>query len=314
VSRPLIPESILPEFSILPEAVKFNILGHTTDIGPWTLKPFGTLVAIGVFAGIIITGRLGQARGMPKIATSKFQYWVLVCAFVFGHVLDALMYNPWRVRADPLTLLRLWDGLSSFGGFAGALIGVFVFKWWFSVKNVLPFVDIMAAAFPVGWTFGRMGCAVVHDHPGIRSDMWFAVAFKDGGRLDLGMLEMVFAAIVAVVCLTLARKPRPPGFFLGLTMLVYAPVRYCLDFLRAGIGQVHGADPRYLYLTPAQWGSIAMVAAGFAFLWRAASSNEVGNDPFRTAVLEADPALLGEDPAPSAESSRSSRSSEDPPS
>lgn len=280
MSRPLIPAFFVSDVPIMPNACSL------------TIKPFGVLVALGVCIGAILAGRMARARGIPYDAMSRFMFWVLISAFVCGHVLDAVFYHPTNVRLDPWTLVRLWDGLSSFGGFVGALLGVLAFKWWYKVKRVLPFVDTMGAAFPVGWMFGRMGCAVVHDHPGIPSELWFAVAFKGGGRFDLGLLEMVFAAVVAVVCLVLARKPRPPGFFVGFTMLVYGPVRFSLDFLRVGFEQVAGADPRYFSLTPAQWGALAMTAAGFAFLWRAAASDEVGNEPFRTAALEADPSLL----------------------
>ena len=283
MSRPLIPDVHFPEIPLLPGT-------HSLSI-----KPFGLMVALGVCCGVILAERMARARGIPHGAMSKFMYWVLVCAFVLGHVLDVVLYHPQHILIYPLTLLRLWDGLSSFGGFAGALLGVFLFKWRYRVKHVLPFVDIMGAAFPVGWTFGRLGCAIVHDHPGIRSDLWIAVAFRTGGRLDLGFCEMLFAAVIAIVCLVLARRPRPPGFFVGFTMLVYAPVRFAMDFLREAYKGDYSTDLRYLELTPAQWGSIAMAAAGFAFLWYAASSGVVGNRPFREATRGAHPSLLGYD-------------------
>jgi phosphatidylglycerol:prolipoprotein diacylglycerol transferase len=292
MSEPLIPAVHLPEIPFLPGEHSFELLGHVLEFGPWTIKPFGALVALGVYLGVMLAARIARARGIHPEAMSRFMFWVLASGFIFGHVLDAIFYHPARVLADPLSLIRLWDGLSSFGGFIGAALGAFAFKWRFKVKQLLPFADIMAAAFPIGWTFGRMGCAVVHDHPGMRSDLWFAVAFEGGGRFDLGLYEMVFAVILAITCLILARKPRPPGFFLGFNMLVYAPVRFALDFLRAEPGQVVGSDPRYLMLTPAQWASFVMVSAGFALLWHAGASNEVGNEPFQSAIRGADPSLL----------------------
>lgn len=292
VSQPLIPAIHLPEIPILPGEHTFDIAGRVLEIGPWTIKPFGALVAVGVYLGVMVGARIARARGIHPEAISKFFFWVFAFGFAFGHVLDAIFYHPARILSDPLSLIRLWDGLSSFGGFIGAAMGVFAFKWRFKVKRILPFADTMAAAFPIGWIFGRMGCAVVHDHPGMRSDLWFAVAFKGGGRFDLGLYEMLFALILAIAIVPLARKPRPPGFFLGIIMLAYAPVRFALDFLRAEPGQVVGADPRYLMLTPAQWASLVMVSAGFALLWHAGASNDVGNEPFESAVRDADPSLL----------------------
>ena len=291
----MIPDFSVPEIPFLPGTHTVEVLGRKYDLGPWTIKPFGALVALGVYVGMIITTRIGAARGLPRHAVARFLYWVLVCAFVGGHVLDVAFYHPSLIIHDPLSLLRLWDGLSSFGGFIGALIGVLAFKKYYKVKNVLPFVETMGTAFPVGWAFGRLGCAVVHDHPGITTHTWFDVAFKDGPRLDLGLCEMAFATLIAIVCMGLARKPRPPGFVLGFTMLSYAPVRFALDFLRIDYTRSVYADPRYLELTPAQWGSIAMGIAGFVFLWKACNSPEVGNEPYVKAATEADPSLLGID-------------------
>ena len=55
------------------------------------------------------------------------------------------------------------------------------------------------------------------------------------------------------------------GFYCVLLPLVYAPVRFFLDFLRAT--PLEGGDVRYAGLTPAQWSSIAMVCVGLA-VWR----------------------------------------------
>jgi phosphatidylglycerol:prolipoprotein diacylglycerol transferase len=285
LARPLIPAVDVPEIPIFGRHA-FEVVGRAVELGPWTIKPFGLLVALGVYAGVWVATRFARQRGIHPEVMSRFIFWVLVAAFVSGHVLDTVFYHPEQVLRDPLSLVRIWDGLSSFGGFIGALVGVFAFKLRYRVRHVLPLADTMAAAFPVGWTFGRMGCAVVHDHPGMRSNLWFAVAFEQGGRFDLGLYEAVFASVVAAVTLVLARKARPPGFFLGFTMMVYAPVRFALDFLRASPGEVHGGDPRYLLLTPAQWASFLMLGAGIYLLSRAAESGDVGNEPFEAAMRE----------------------------
>ena len=177
MSKPLIPAIELPEIPILAERLSMRILGHDWRIGPLSIAPFGVFVALGVYAGVAVALRLGRARGIPGAMMAHYMFWVLVTAFACGHVLDAVFYHPLRVLRDPLTLFRMWDGLSSFGGFVGAALGTFLFKWRYKVR-VLPFADTMASAFPVGWVFGRAGCAVVHDHVGIRSDLWFAVAFE----------------------------------------------------------------------------------------------------------------------------------------
>jgi phosphatidylglycerol:prolipoprotein diacylglycerol transferase len=206
---------------------------------------------------------------------SSFIGWVVGVGFVGGHVFDVLFYYPERLSVEPLALFKLWDGLSSFGGFLGAIIGMLIWRFRNGVKT-LPYCDNVVALFPVGWAFGRAGCATAHDHPGLLSDAWFAVQYPGGGRFDLGLLELAFTIPLALAFLWLGQKPRPWGLFVGLAATTYAPVRFALDFLRERstiAGDVHGAiDPRYFFLTPAQWECFLLLGVGLVLLQRVQSA------------------------------------------
>lgn len=245
---------------------------------PLSLKPFGMLVATGVYLGAWCAVRYGRKRGLHPRALSSFILYVVGIGFVCGHALDVVFYAPERLLADPWILLRIWDGLSSFGGFIGGALGAWLWRYRKGVA-VLPYADVVASALPLGWVFGRAGCAVVHDHPGIASEVWFAVDFPGGGRLDLGLIEMALTVPVAIAFLFMQRRAWPWGFFLGCLCVVYAPLRFGLDFLRIDQA-VHLpqlellADRRYAGLTPAQWASLALGAFGVFMLRRALASAE----------------------------------------
>jgi phosphatidylglycerol---prolipoprotein diacylglyceryl transferase len=93
------------------------------------------------------------------------------------------------------------------------------------------------------------------------------VAFPDGPHYDLGLLEMLYTIIIAIVCASLWGKKRAPGLYIGLTCVMYAPVRFALDFLRLDVGPT--GDKRYLSLTFAQWACIAMLGFGIYMLFKA---------------------------------------------
>lgn len=251
LAAPFIPYVTLPELTLLPAGV----FGDFPTV-PLSLKPFGMLVATGVYLASFLTLRRARRVGLDERVMTSFIVWVVGVGFIGGHVFDILFYYPQRLIDDPLSLLRIWDGLSSFGGFAGAVIGMLLWRQRHGVA-VLPYADNVVALFPLGWMFGRMGCAAVHDHPGVLSESWLAVQYPGGARYDLGFLELLFVIPLAVAFLLLGRRARPWGFFSALACLCYAPVRFSLDFLReraAVPGDVHGAiDPRYFELTPAQW-------------------------------------------------------------
>ncbi len=259
ILEPLIPYLQLPDLVLVPQGSfgKFPPL-------PISIKPFGVLVASGVYLGGYLAVRHARRLGLDERALLSFTLWVVGAGFIGGHVLDTIFYYPERVLSDPLSLLRLWDGLSSFGGFVGGATGALLWRLRRGVP-ILPFSDILASIFPLSWVFGRAGCTLAHDHPGMRSELWFAVRYPSGARFDLGLYEMICTIPLAIAFLVLRRKPRPWGFYLGAMALSYAPWRFALDFLRAR--DVAIADPRYAGLTPAQWACFALLIFGAWRLW-----------------------------------------------
>jgi phosphatidylglycerol:prolipoprotein diacylglycerol transferase len=104
----------------------------------------------------------------------------------------------------------------------------------------------------------------VHDHPGVRSNAWFAVAFPDGARLDMGLVDCVVLAVITLVLYLVARKKRPEGTIMGVLAIAYSVPRFFLDFFRAT--DLSFVDGRILGLTPAQWVTPVLAAAGVYLL------------------------------------------------
>jgi phosphatidylglycerol:prolipoprotein diacylglycerol transferase len=271
---------------------------HIKDLslGPLTLHPFGVLVALGVVIGTWLTTWRARQRGIDLLRLNSFVTWMLVAGFVGDHVLDSLFYHPKEVMRDPLSLIRLWEGLSSFGGFVGALIGIVLWNY-FEVapkgderrgflglrrraepETAMPFMDVILSVFPVAWMFGRSGCSVVHDHPGALTEKgaFMSVAYPGPGdrphwdhfveffrgsthRYDLGLMELTFTIVLAAIVASTWRKRVPTGSYIVAVCFAYAPVRFAMDRLRITEGE--SADPRYAGFTPAQWACIALFAA-----------------------------------------------------
>src|SRR5690242_452407 len=144
LGAPLIPYITLPELTLVPEHVFRNFPPI-----PITVKPFGMLVATGVYVAAWLTLRRARRIGLDERAMSSFIAWGLGIGFIGAHVLDELFYYPQRLVEDPLSILRLWDGLSSFGGFTGGVIGMLIWRARNRVP-VLPYADNFMALFPVG--------------------------------------------------------------------------------------------------------------------------------------------------------------------
>jgi phosphatidylglycerol:prolipoprotein diacylglycerol transferase len=231
------------------------------QIGPITVHAFGILVACAVLLGTRIVVRKGAEYGLSEQAVGGFLGWVLVSGFVGAHLFDRFVYFPRETLSDPLSVFRIWESLSSFGGFVGGTLGALLFFR----RHALPgsawrYVDSFVYAFPFGWILGRLGCFVAYDHPGRPTASFLGQVYKDGVvRHNLGLDEALYTVLIALVFHALGRRRRYPGFFVGLFMVLYAPFRFGADFLRI-------VDVRYGGLTPGQYGCIVLALAGVAIL------------------------------------------------
>jgi phosphatidylglycerol:prolipoprotein diacylglycerol transferase len=235
------------------------------DLGFYRLEAFRVLVLLAIVTQFVIVVRRAPRFGIASDDATRWIVWAVGCGLFGAHAFDAVAYYPETVRENPLELLRFWGNLSSTGGMLfglAGLVGVMAYQRVDRARMVA-FVDLTLFALPFTLAVGRLGCGLQHDHLGVASTSPLAVAFPDGPRFDLGLLEFFVCTLIAALFLWLARRPRPSGFYAALFFVLYAPARFGLDALRTG-------DARYLGLTPAQYLCIGagLLAVAALFLVR----------------------------------------------
>lgn len=255
-------------------------------IGPLTIHAFGVIVAAAVLAGLIIGQRRFRRLGLDHALGERLAWWAVVGGFLGAHLFSVLFYFPREILTNPLTLLKLWEDISSFGSILGGILGIWLF---FRLRapavdtvSRWAFIDVAAFVFPVALMIGRIACTLAHDHPGTVTMFPLAVSlesaearefitrvYSDASRLaelpapatlarlgfhDLGWYEFLYLLVIVVPAMWLLdRRARRPGTFLAAFILLYMPVRFLLDFLRV-------SDARYAGLTPAQWAALTAIA------------------------------------------------------
>ncbi len=241
---------------------------------PLKLQPFGPLVATGVILGWRQCLKYAKAKDIDEVLFRDYMFWVLVTAFVVSHWVSVIFYFPDQISDDPWVLLKVWNGLSSVGGFFGAFIGMMVYLKM-KKQPIMVYADASIFGLMLGWCFGRAGCSVVHDHPGRvveQSNLLAVGPWPDGTwRYDLGLLELMFIVTLASTIYFLVDwRTKRPGWLVGLVATVYAPYRFLLDFARAdeaAMGVIGTPDARYAGLTPAQWFTVSFFLAGLWLLF-----------------------------------------------
>ncbi len=244
------------------------------------IQPFGIIVAAGVLIGAEVMRRYALKRGVDEDDLRGLTGWVVVSGFLGAHLFDVLAYERDKLAQDPLILLKVWDGISSYGGFLGGAMGISFYIWW---KRLTPglWMDATGVGLLLGFSIGRIGCTLVHDHIGRATDSQFGVDYP---RVELAargvlaeiqahghhtgdvirchnmaMYELAFLIPVNALVLWMAfqKKRRWSAGLLAVVITgLYAPVRFVLEFWR-----LNHSDQRYVGLTFAQWSSILVFGA-----------------------------------------------------
>ena len=228
-----------------------------------SVSSFVALVSLGCLVACAVAVARGKQTGIPVERSEELCLWAIVASYLGARVAPWLLH-PSFVRAvwdSPEVLLE--TGLSSAGGFAGGLLGIVAFFWRRSIPGPerWNYADTVAFALPFGGVLGRLGCALVHDHPGLRSSNWLAVRYPDFPRWDLGLLECLFLVLLAFAFLLSASRPRPPGWFFGVFFLTYGLFRLSTGGLRV--------DPsRYGGWTIDQYAGTAAAIVGLRVVFR----------------------------------------------
>lgn len=245
---------------------------HSIAVGPLTLHAWGLLVALGVVVSLLVLRWDAKRLGHDASAWVDHAIAIIIAGFVGARLGHVLFYEPAQYLVDPLEVFRVWHGgMSSLGGFVvAAAYGVWRLRR--ARVDVHAFAEAGALALPLGWMIGRIGCFLIHDHPGTLTH--FALAVREPGvwgeagwgRHDLGLYDAIVAAVIAVVVVVLRTQGWLRGRHMLVVVAVYAVARLFLDFLRAT--DIAGADVRYAGLTPAQYGTIAALVLVGVFWYK----------------------------------------------
>jgi phosphatidylglycerol:prolipoprotein diacylglycerol transferase len=229
---------------------------NTINFGPIHLQVWGLFVGLGFVFGAFMAAWLAKRQGQDGTIAFDILPWLIFAGIVGGRLGHVLFYEPSYFWQHPDEIIAIWHGgLSMFGGLiASAIVGLAYLRY--RKVNVLTHADFLLFGMPFGIWIGRIGCFLIHDHPGTATHFILGTKYPDGVvRHDLGLYESLAAGFLAVLFVWLARKPRRVGTYAAVFCLWYGLVRFFFDFLRIN-------DAQYFGLTPAQYLSLGLILFG----------------------------------------------------
>lgn len=185
-----------------------------------------------------------------------------------GRIGYILFYDLASYLAEPLNILKLWQGGMSFhGGLAGVLFAL----WLYARKLQQQFfvlTDFVAPLVPIGLGAGRIGNFINGELWGKVSDVPWAMVFPGGGPLARHPSQLYQAVLEGVLLFIIlwiySARPRPVMAVSGLFLLLYGLFRLTVEFVR--LPDAHLGYLAFGWLTMGQLLSLPMLLAGAGLL------------------------------------------------
>jgi phosphatidylglycerol:prolipoprotein diacylglycerol transferase len=241
------------------------------DLGPFSVRTFGVMTALGVLLGVGLLVRHVRPLGIDAERVTDLAVRLVLFAFVGARVTWVLTHLG--ELAGPLDAIAVWKGGLQFSG--GFLFAVAYLASWMRRHPDVPrtvLADGLAYGLTGGLMLGRVGCYAVGEHLGRPTSFFLGTEYRGGptieGPIAVGTtihntsLYEFLGLLVLLGVMTLVRRRRPaPGALATLFALWYGVQRFGTDSLRAYDGRTYG-------LTGAQYLSVALFAFGVVLVVR----------------------------------------------
>jgi phosphatidylglycerol:prolipoprotein diacylglycerol transferase len=237
------------------------------EIGVLKVRWYGITYLIAFAAAWWLARRRAALPGSTWKPTDvdDFLFFAMLGVILGGRIGYTLFYGIEYWRADPLYLLRIWEGGMSFhGGLMGVIVALALFakRRGRAVGDVFDF----AAALPgLGIFAVRIGNFINGELWGKPSDMPWAMIVDGIARHPTQLYEALLeGALLGVVLWWFTATARPRYAATGLFLVMYASGRLLVEFWRlpdAHIGYLAGD-----WLTMGHLLTLPMWIAGIALL------------------------------------------------
>ena len=228
------------------------------SIGPFVIRAYGLMLAIGFLVGILIAARRAKNMGENPDHVYNLSVWIVVSSLV-GARLYYVITHYGEFRADGLSLpLRVFtefknifwpvshgeigiSGLILYGGLIAATLmtALYLRRHRLSVPK---YMDILGPSLGIGEFFTRIGCFLNGCCFGKPTDSFCGVVFPPESaagyyypntHIHPSQLYNSFAGLVIFILLiTLERYKKFDGFTALMYFILYSLGRFTIDFTR----------------------------------------------------------------------------------
>lgn len=256
-----------PEVFTIPGFEAFGLA-----LGPFALRWYSLSYIAAIVLGWWLLMRMIKAPGSPMTAENvdSFITWATLGVIIGGRLGYVLFYNREQYLAEPMAILRLWDGGMSFhGGAFGVILGCLGFGLANKLSG-LRVLDYVATVSPLGLGLGRLANFVNGELWGRPTGSDWGVIFPGAGpepRYPSQLFEAASegALLLAIMSWLFWRTGARlrPGLLSGVFGLGYGLSRFVVEYYREPDRQL-GFLPSGL--TMGQTLTLPLIIAGLALI------------------------------------------------
>lgn len=216
------------------------------SIGPLAVRWYGVMYLLGLSAAWWLSLRRMQAGSAPVRTREEVDdliFYAALGVILGGRLGYTLFYQFDLFLHDPLWLFKITQGGMSFHG---GLIGVLIALWFYARKLEVRFftlMDFVAPLVPIGLGLGRLGNFINQELWGRATDVQWAMIFPADplqlARHPSQLYQFVLEGVALFVLLQLlARKKPATGVVSGWFLMLYAIMRFSVEFFREPDAQI----------------------------------------------------------------------------
>jgi phosphatidylglycerol:prolipoprotein diacylglycerol transferase len=240
------------------------------QIGPLALRWYSLAYILGILAAWWLLLKMVKRPGSPMTSrhVDDLISWCTLGVILGGRLAYVIFYNPAQYLADPLAIVKLWEGGMSFhGGLMGVILAIFLYARSKGL-SALRILDYVAVVTPIGLLLGRFANFVNGELWGRPTDGSWGIIFPDAGpepRHPSQLYEAATEGLMLLVVLSIlfwgTNARMKPGLLGGVFITGYGLSRFFIEFLREPDAQLGVLG---IGLTMGQLLSLPMILGG---LW-----------------------------------------------
>ncbi len=198
---------------------------------------YGLFFALGIVGGFMVMKNMFHWEKKDTMLVDRLLIYVFLGMLIGMRLGHCLFYEPETYLADPLRILKFWEGgYASHGGFAGLIIAVIIFCKKYTETPILWLLDRIAVSSMFAAAAIRIGNFFNSEMIGRQTDVSWAIIFKavdDAPRHPSQLYEAFGFMVIFVFGMIIYKKTKhktKPGLLFGLVLVFGFSWRFIVEF------------------------------------------------------------------------------------